>query len=279
MSIFPRAMPREIRVYQIGRTRVNRAAVRKWVRSLGAKTFKLPEPDTVSDGALLVALAGKRCYNSFEPGLNPNVTKVREDYVSYLDNILSSGHGSVLEHVVYNYAIENLTRVCTAELNRHRAGMAISEGSLRYYRFGEIIPFWMPDSIKEKPGDNEDLILRKQQSRQLFLKAFRQDGRNYAEFMRIWEMDEKHHNFKYKKTITSIARRIIGMGVSTGGVWSGNVRALRHVFTMRCSPHAEEEICKVFGMILVDIAKQEPSLFGDFKQDEDGFWKPTYVKV
>ena len=59
---------------------------------------------------LLIALAGKRCYLSFEPGLNKNVNKIREDYAVYFDNILASGHGSVCEHSVFSFAIENVTR-------------------------------------------------------------------------------------------------------------------------------------------------------------------------
>jgi hypothetical protein len=38
------------------------------------------------------------CYRSWEPGLNPNVTKIRRDRKAYFDNILKSGHGSILEH-------------------------------------------------------------------------------------------------------------------------------------------------------------------------------------
>ena len=57
---------------------------------------------------MLIALAGKRCYQSFQTSLNPNITRIRKDYVTYFDNILASGHGSVLEHSVYNFAIEKL---------------------------------------------------------------------------------------------------------------------------------------------------------------------------
>src|SRR5690349_22693077 len=52
----------------------------------------------ISDAELLVEFAGRRCYKSWAPGLNSNVTKVREDSGAYLENILSSKHGAVLEH-------------------------------------------------------------------------------------------------------------------------------------------------------------------------------------
>src|ERR1700709_1016176 len=53
-------------------------------------------------GELLVEFGGRACYRSWEPGLNPNVTKVRTDQREYFANILRSAHGSVLEHANYS---------------------------------------------------------------------------------------------------------------------------------------------------------------------------------
>ncbi|HTR88989.1 MAG TPA: FAD-dependent thymidylate synthase [Solirubrobacteraceae bacterium] len=62
-------------------------------------------------GELLVEFAGRACYRSWEPGLNPNVTKVRTDQREYFANILRSAHGSVLEHASYSFALRNVSRV------------------------------------------------------------------------------------------------------------------------------------------------------------------------
>lgn len=37
--------------------------------------------------------------------------------------------------------------------------------------------------------------------------------------------------------------------------------------------------CYVFSRVAALIAKNEPLLFGDFSVDENGFWRPKYVKV
>jgi len=274
-------MPKQvdIEIFQIAKTEVNEVEVQRWLTYLGANEFVIPDEDQVSDPALLVAMAAKRCYMSFEPGLNPNVTKVRSDYVDYFDNILKSGHGSVLEHAVFSFAMEGISRVFTAEMNRHRAGWAISEGSLRFIRFDKDIPYWVPTSLQENPNDDEDLAVRKAASRQVFDLAFRAQENFYKQLLSTWDMEEGNHNFDYKKKVTSCLRRIIGMGVATGGVWTGNVRALRHVMTMRSSPAAEEEILHVFSRICKLMHDAEPLLFGDFYQDDQGFWRPTYVKV
>ena len=73
---------------------------------------------------------------------------------------------------------------------------------------------------------------------------------------------------------------IIGMGVATGGTWTMNTRALRHILALRSSPHAEEEIAYVMSLIGKHIVDNEPALFGDFTRDEaTGAWVPRNVKV
>jgi thymidylate synthase (FAD) len=270
-----------IDVFPIAKTMVDRAEVAKWLERIGADEYEVPDASVASDPALLVALAAKRCYMSFQPGLNPNVTKVRRDMVEYIDNILASGHGSVLEHSVFTFAIEGVSRVFTAEMNRHRAGWAISEGSMRFIRFDKDIPWWMPKSLLTESEDNADLERRKCLSRAVFAEVFNFVQRKYAELLDIWDMPEGSHNFKYKKRVTSCLRRIVPMGVATGGVWTGNVRALRHVLTMRGhEPSAEEEIFHVFGEKIAPLMiGAEPLLFGDFAFDADGSCVPEYRKV
>lgn len=273
-------MPRDvdIKIFQIARTAIDREEVARWMQHIGADNFRIPSIVNVSNPALLIALAAKRCYMSFEPGLNPNVTRVRSDYVEYFDNILKSGHGSVLEHASYSYAIEGVSRVFTAEMNRHHAGWGVSEGSLRFIRFDKDIPFWMPHSFETAMNDDPDLITRKIRSQTLFIRAFLQAEQNYAEFMRIWDMNEGDKNFSYKKKVTSAGRRIVPMGVATGGLWTGNIRALRHVLALRTEPAAEEEIAHVGCLIAEDIVKREPMLFQDF-EIHDGQAFPKYRKV
>lgn len=265
----------EPKVYLIGQTQLNMKGTDQWLSDIGAGDYELKD---ISDAENLIMVAAKRCYMSFEPGLNPNVTKVRDDATDYLTNILKVGHGSVLEHASFSFAIENVSRVFTGEMNRHRAGHAISEGSMRYIRFTDI-PYWVPFSIQAEHGDSEDVKIKKAKTRESFEKVFKFVEKEYTYLVEeIWDMDNLP-DFKSKKQLTSALRRIIPMGVSTGGVWTGNIRALRHMFTMRCDAAAEEEIQFVAIQMLGQMMQSCPVIFGDFHVNEKGFWGPEYRKV
>ncbi len=268
----------DIRVHVLARTRVDREAVRAWLDDLGADEFEIPSEETVTDPALLVALAAKQCYLAFQPGLNPNVNKVRKDMVVYLDNVLKQKHGSVLEHSVFTFGINGCSRVFTGEMNRHRAGVGISERSMRYIRYDKI-EFWMPECFREVPGDTLEIAEKKLRSRAVLQAQFESQEKMMADFAAIWkdELDPKS-TFHQKKVLTSAFRRGIGMGIATGGVWSLNLRALRHVIALRTEEGAEEEIVHVFKKIGRIMIEAVPEVFGDFKE-VDGALVPEFWKV
>jgi thymidylate synthase (FAD) len=268
----------EIFVECVAETRVNRVAVARWLEVLGASEFVVPPEEQLADPALLVALAAKQCYMSFQPGLNPNVSKVRADLVEYLDNILQQGHGSVLEHAVFTFVIDGCSRVFTGEMNRHRAGVAISERSMRYVRY-DTIRFWMPECFRAEPGDDHVMATKKLASRHLLASQFDSQERMMEDFSNIWREElSPASTFHNKKVLTSAFRRGIGMGIASGGVWTLNVRALRHVLALRTDPSAEEEINHVFAKVGEHMVKRLPELFGDFTRSNNQF-TPRHRKV
>lgn len=271
----------EIRVFRIAETKVNSAAVEQWLRDLGANEFADElgaTMATVTDPAMLVAMAAKQCYMAFQPSLNPNLTKVRKDMVEYLDNVLKQQHGSVLEHAVFTYAVNGCSRVFTGEMNRHRAGVGISERSMRYVRY-ENITYWMPECFRPSPDDDAVTLNKKMRSQQVLRDQFEGQEEAMAEFARIWDQELSGNNFHTKKVLTSAFRRVIGMGIATGGVWTLNARALRHVLALRTSPGAEEEIVHVCMKIGRDMIQAVPELFGDFHEGQGGGLVPSYWKV
>lgn len=268
----------EISVRILARTTVDREAVREWLDEMGADEFEIPSEEAVSDPALLVALAAKQCYMAFQPGLNPNVNKVRKDMIDYLDNVLKQRHGSVMEHAVFTFGINGCSRVFTGEMNRHRAGVGISERSMRYIRYTDI-RFWMPECFRDDDADMPCLVEKKRKSRELLTAQFESQENMMAVFADIWKEElSPDSTFHAKKVLTSAFRRGIGMGVATGGVWSLNLRALRHVIALRTDAGAEEEIVHVFKKIGKIMLAQVPELFGDFREI-GGSLVPDYWKV
>jgi thymidylate synthase ThyX len=102
-------------VFLIARPSVDLEGMRGYLRDVGGESWltrRLEESHASPNaGELLVEFGGRACYRSWEPGLNPNVSKVRTDQREYFANILRSGHGSVLEHANYSFALRNCSRV------------------------------------------------------------------------------------------------------------------------------------------------------------------------
>src|SRR5256884_7425454 len=78
-----------------------------------------------SDGERLAEYAGRLCYMSQR---NP----IHRTTAEYLENIKKQGHGSVLEHSVHLLLIEGVSRSCSHEPVRHRAGVRYSPNSPRH---------------------------------------------------------------------------------------------------------------------------------------------------
>lgn len=192
------------------------------------------------------------CYESYEPGLNPNVIKIRESPTDYFANVLRRGDGSLLEHGWVSWALLGISRIASHEIVRHRVGTAISQESLRYVRPRDI-KFWVPDEL----GEEQAAAMR---------EAVEESERAYRNL-------EDHIswntlNMDSKKRLTSALRRILPDGIATNMIWSANHRTLRWVIEMRTDPSAEVEIRMVFDQIADICIRDYPHLYGDFSATE-----------
>lgn len=250
----------------ISRPEADYGQIAAYLKEIGGEKWLERLDSRMPDAQDLVEFAGRFCYRSWEPGLNPNVTRIRENQADYLENILSSQHGSVLEHAQFTFVLKDVSRVVTHELVRHRAGAAVSQESLRFVRLDDL-PFWFPEWAQDDP----ELMKR---------ALFTLDA---LEIFQKWMaghfgLDEKGVPFAEKKAKTSFMRRFAPEGLATGMVWSANVRTLRHVIESRTAPGAEEEIRLVFGKVGELMREELPALFGDYRV-VDGAWIPGWRKV
>ncbi|HRI89759.1 MAG TPA: FAD-dependent thymidylate synthase [Candidatus Hydrogenedentes bacterium] len=239
----------EPKVFLVGETRIVEEGLQAYLNHVGAPTWSTDAP---SDAERLCEVYGRLCYRSFEPGLNPNVTRVRKGNDVYLGHVLEVGHGSVIEHAVLNFVFADVSRVFTHELVRHRAGTAISQESLRFVRLDKLSAY-VPTHIRE----NEEAL-------EIFGKTIQHLETVQQDLAKLYAIDDEK-KFDVKKKLTSAFRRIAPDGVATTIGWSCNFRALRHVIEMRTAPDAEEELRVVFGKVFEAIKDRYTSLLGDYE--------------
>jgi thymidylate synthase (FAD) len=251
-------------VIKIGETKADPIAMAEVLRHLGvsedyASWFLSTR---AADAQGLIEFAGRMCYESYQPHLNPNVTKIREDPAAYYRNILLRGDGSILEQSHLVFALLQISRVCSHEIVRHRVGTSISQESLRYVRPREL-RFWIPEELNDA-------------QKKAMTEAVEQVEAAYRNLEKSvpWDalaMDEK-------KRLTSALRRILPDGIATNMIWGANHRTLRWVIEMRTDPAAEVEIRMVFNQVAEICKRDYPLIYGDFTPTDlpDGTksWRP-----
>lgn len=298
----------EPKVRLIARPSIIWDEVRAYLEEVGGLEWldRILKGEQPNDGESLVEFCGRLCYRSWAPGLNANVTKVREDSEVYLANILASLHGSVIEHANYTFILQDVSRVFTHELVRHRAGAAYSQESMRFVRLTDI-PQWMPGWAQEDPRlmeRNTHILAILEEHQTWMADHFGLDatkdcdacsGRGslpgYSSAPEQFPPDpipcQKCGQtgqvaavpFSEKKGKTSFMRRFAPDGVATSIVATYNIRSLRWIIQQRTEPGAEEEIRLVFDKVGQIMQKEAPALFQDFERDLLGQWTPTYRKV
>ena len=235
---------REPTVYVVGRQEISQAELDRFLGDHGVSW----QTDTEVAAEHLVEAAGRVCYMSFakpRPGGNK----------TYIGHILEVGHGSVLEHAVWNLLLTGVSRSLTHELIRHRAGFGYSQLSQRYVD-ESVAEYVEPDPIADDP-----------ELHAVWLDAVRQV---HAAYMRLTEMLQEKFKDEPEKTLRrklarQAARSVLPNATETKIFVTANARALRHFIELRGSRHAETEIRKLAVAVLRIMQKEAPHLFGDYE--------------
>jgi thymidylate synthase (FAD) len=235
---------REPHVYLVGRQNVDDEALAAFLADHQVQRWST---DTEEAGEKLIEVAGRLCYLSFakpRPGGNK----------AYLGHILEVGHGSVLEHAVFNLIITGVSRSFTHELVRHRAGFGYSQLSQRFVDETEC-EFIEPDAIADDP-----------ELHRVWLEAIQTCQRAYRTLADGLAAKFSHMEDKTlrRKKAREAARSILPNATETKIFVTANARALRHFIEMRADPAADVEIRKVAVKVLNLLQAESPNLFGDY---------------
>jgi thymidylate synthase (FAD) len=235
---------REPRVYLVGRQSIDDDELARFLADHQVSHWTT---DTEEAGEKLIEVAGRLCYMSFarpRPGGN----------AAYIGHILEVGHGSVLEHAVFNFIITGVSRSFTHELVRHRAGFGYSQLSQRFVDESEC-SFVEPDAIAEDP-ELHGIWLEAVTASQ---RAYRQLADGLAK--RFSTIEDRTLR---RKKAREAARSVLPNATETKIFVTGNARALRHFIEMRGDAAADAEIRKVALAMLGILQRESPNLFGDY---------------
>ena len=219
----------------------------------------LEDPTSLPDSTQLCKTAGQTCYMSFGPRRTTN-----ENAAAYIGRLTSAGHGSVLEHASFSFLLYGISRSVTHELVRHRAGAGFSQISQRYVS-GSVLRF------VERPEYGEDEELHR-----LFEERADMAAAGYEEMAeRLLGRQEGGASmltadFKTdaRKKVQQTARSLLPNETEAPMVFTGNVRALRHIIEMRADAHAESEIRNLALRLFLCLRTVDPILFGDYELGE-----------
>ncbi len=246
---------KEPSIYIVGRQTVDSDELKKFLDDNNTTWHN----DTEIGAEKLCEISGRICYMSFGKKQGRKTNK------EYLQNILKSGHGSVLEHAVWNFIICGVSRSFTHELVRHRSGWGYSQLSQRFVDESET------DFIEP------DLISSDEELHKIWLGCIENIIDNYKIMLeKLSEnVEEKYPDLSStlkKKLVRQTARNILPNATETKIFVTANARAIRHFIELRGYIAADVEIRKVAVKMLRLMQKEAPNIFSDYKivKAEDG---------
>jgi thymidylate synthase (FAD) len=209
------------------------------------------DTDHGSDPARLIECAGRECYDSYR-------TEKHRASETYHQHIKEVGHGSVTGHATISFLISGISRNLTHELVRHGIGTAISQRSSRYCDESQSTIAWHP--LLEKALEEADwsMLDGLVNSTQLAYQVLMQRCQDYLLKRGVKPLDAK-------KQARGAARGILPTALSTGLIWTANIRALRHVLEQRCCDAADAEIRLLMGEVYLQAKEVCPEYLDDYE--------------
>ena len=205
--------------------------------------------------------------------------------------VLDSGHQSVAEHVYFTFAIEGISRACSHQLVRHRAGIVFSQQSQRY-----VSP--------KNPEDLYDFMCYVKTGRYNLIKEHELDKKVLGQELpetyvgepiqawcdnllnEIFVQNENHPGFDNDKNILANsafrelfynaymsycklqalglkgedARNVLPNATKTNITMSVNYRELIHLCNLRLCTRAQKEIRDLFKLIVKEVKNVDERL-------------------
>ncbi len=194
------------------------------------------------DPQKIVAAAAKLCYaradiDSVLDGLTPEKTE------SFIDMLAGLGHESPLEHMVFTFGIENVSRSLLAQITRHRMA-SFSVQSQRYVSEMDF-EFITPPQIADNAAAHK-----------IYLDTMNDIAKSYNTLADMLKENNIKNGMDPKpaeKKAIEDARYVLPNSCTTKMIVTMNARSLLNFFKHRCCSRAQWEIqdlaCKMLELV------------------------------
>lgn len=273
-------------VHIIGRQVVDNEALARFLRRHGVAGWRTDAP---SAAETLVETGGRLCYWSFErprPGGS----------AAYITRLIDEQHTSVLEHAVWTFVIDGISRRCCEQVTRHRVGWSPSQRSQRFVdeTEGGVLSVIVPPALRHEVETAAAFVVEAgagSAARALFearnhffpgaatlagldwLSTVEAAADTYDRLVaHLMAGDTTGPATARRKRAREAARGVLPNATATMIQITANARALRHFVALRASPHADAEIRAVALALLRLLRAEAPDLFRDLAPapDADG---------
>lgn len=183
-----------------------------------------------------VVAAIRQCYSAV--GAEELKEKTTEETRNRLINqVVESGHTSTIEHAVFTFAIEGISRACSHQLVRHRIA-SFSQQSQRYVDLSKSdLGYIVPPEIKK-------------------------DKKLLEKYQKTMDLIESEYRSLIKDGVKpEDARFILPNACQTKIVVTMNARSLLNFFRERCCIRAQWEIRLLSNLMLAEVKKVAPKIF------------------
>ena len=200
------------------------------------------------DPQKIMAAAAKLCYARADIGtVMDGLTPEKVD--NFIDMLSGLGHESPMEHMVFTFGIENVSRSLLAQITRHRMA-SFSVQSQRYVA-EKNFEFVTPPEIECDEA-----------SKKIYLDTMNSIAESYntlADSLKSRYVAEGMPEKAAEKKAIEDARYVLPNACTTKMIVTMNARSLNNFFALRCCNRAQWEIrdlaCKMLALVK-DVAPQ-----------------------
>ena len=216
--------------------------------------------------------AARTCYSAKSPvemweeinkdNMKFNVLEMQKHW-NLVKKVLDSGHQSIAEHVYFTFAIEGISRACSHQLVRHRAGIVFSQQSQRYVEIkedlDELCHLYL--ELKRDPKDKQDKTVATFEKTEKLLEKYFVIEHEIPETMETLLDDlityKRYIEYGYK---AEDARAILPNCTKTNITMSVNFRELIHMCNLRLCTRAQKEIRDLHKLMKDEVKEVDERL-------------------